>query len=99
MNWYKWEIVNEQGEQVFAQTLVIVSPSRSTDIPRFFADWLVARLKSGYVKRKNPFNGSHIYVSFKENRAVFFWNKNPKPMFKHIDFLDEYVKNYFSNLA
>ena len=91
----KAEILNEQGELVFAQTPVIVSASRSTDIPTFYADWFVERWKAGYVKWKNPFNGTHIYVSFKETRAVVFWTKNPKPMFKHLDFLDEHVKNYY----
>ena len=43
MNWDKAEIVNEQGEKVFAQTPVIVSASRSTDIPTFYADWFVER--------------------------------------------------------
>ncbi len=95
MNWDKAEIVNEQGEKVFAQTPVIVSASRSTDIPTFYADWFVERWKAGYVKWKNPFNGTPLYVSFRETRAVVFWTKNPKPMFKHLDFLDEQVKNYY----
>jgi len=95
MNWDKAEILNEKGEKVFAQTPVIVSASRSTDIPTFYADWFVERWKAGYVKWKNPFNGTLLYVSFKETRAVVFWTKNPKPMFKHLDFLDEHVKNYY----
>lgn len=95
MNWGKSELKNEQGELVLAQTPVIVSASRSTDIPAFYADWFVERWKAGYVKWKNPFNNTALYVSFKDTRAVVFWSKNPKPMFKHIDFLDNYVKNYY----
>jgi DNA repair photolyase len=95
MNWGKTEILTELGEMVFAQTPVIVSASRSTDIPTFYADWFVERWKAGYVKWKNPFNGVPLYVSFKETRAVVFWTKNPKPMFKHLDFLDAEVKNYY----
>ena len=95
MNWDKSEIENEQGIKIFAQTPVIVSASRSTDIPAFYADWFVERWKAGYVKWKNPFNGTLLYISFKKTRAVVFWTKNPKPMFKHLDFLDEYVKNYY----
>jgi len=95
MNWDKAEILNEHGDKVFAQTPVIISASRSTDIPTFYADWFVERWKAGYVKWKNPFNGTPLYVSFKETRAVVFWTKNPKPMFKHLDFLDEHVKNYY----
>ncbi len=95
MNWDKSEIVNEQGELVFAQTPIIVSASRSTDIPTFYADWFIERWKAGYVKWKNPFNGTPLYISFKKTRAVVFWTKNPKPMFKHLDFLDRHIRNYY----
>ncbi len=95
MNWGKSEIMTDQGELVIAQTPIIVSASRSTDIPTFYADWFVKRWKAGYVKWKNPFNGTPLYVSFSETRAVVFWTKNPKPMFKHLDFLDKNVKNYY----
>ena len=95
MNWQKVEIVNDNGETVLAQAPIIVSASRSTDIPTFYADWFVERWKAGYVKWKNPFNGVPLYVSFKNTRVVVFWTKNPKPMMKHLDFLDENVKNYY----
>jgi DNA repair photolyase len=95
MNWHKSEILNEQGERVFAQTPVIISASRATDIPTFYADWFVERWKAGYVKWKNPFNGTPLYISFKETRAVVFWTKNPRPMFKYLDFLDEHIRNYY----
>ena len=95
MNWQKVEIVNNDGETVLAQAPIIVSASRSTDIPTFYADWFVERWKAGYVKWKNPFNGVPLYVSFKNTRVVVFWTKNPKPMMKHLDFLDKNVKNYY----
>ena len=95
MNWQKVEIVNDDGETVLAQAPIIVSASRSTDIPTFYADWFVERWKAGYVKWKNPFNGVPLYVSFKNTRVVVFWTKNPKPMMKHLDFLNENVKNYY----
>ena len=95
MNWNKIEIINDEGEIVLAQAPVIVSASRSTDIPTFYADWFVERWKAGYVKWKNPFNGVPLYVSFKQARVVVFWTKNPKPMMKHLDFLDRNVKNYY----
>jgi DNA repair photolyase len=95
MNWAKEDILNDQGEKVHAQTPVILSASRSTDIPAFYADWFVARWKAGYVKWKNPFNGTPLYVSFKKVRAVVFWTKNAKPMLRHLHFLDQHVKNYY----
>lgn len=95
MSWNQTEIFIESGESVIAQTPVIVSASRSTDIPTFYSDWFVERWKAGYVKWKNPFNGLSSYVSFQKTRVVVFWTKNPRPIFKHIGFLDEAVKNYY----
>jgi len=95
VNWEKTEIVIGSGETVSAQAPVIISASRSTDIPTFYADWFVERWKAGYVKWMNPFNGIPLYVSFKNARVVVFWTKNPKPMLQHIDFLNENIKNYY----
>ena len=95
MTWEKLEILTDEGEKVTAQAPVIVSASRSTDIPTFYADWFVERWKKGYIKWLNPFNGVPLYVSFKNTKVVVFWTKNPKPMFKHLGFLDENVKNYY----
>lgn len=95
MIWEKIEIENNLGEKVLAQAPVIVSASRSTDIPTFYANWFVERWKKGYVKWKNPFNGVFSYVSFKNTRMVVFWTKNPKPMMKHLDFLNKNVSNFY----
>lgn len=95
MNWEKLEIADEKGDLVFAKMPVIVSASRSTDILTFYADWFIETWKAGYVKWKNLFNGNSLYISFKKTRAVVFWTKNSKPMFKHLNFLDEHIKNYY----
>ena len=59
---------------------VIVSASRETDVPAFYADWLVRRLRDGWCAWKNPFNGEVRKVSFSKTRMIVFWSKNPKPM-------------------
>ena len=89
MNWDKIKIVKSNGEEIDAQAPIIISASRSTDIPAFYSDWLVQRLREGYVKWKNPFNGVFLYVSFSKVRIIIFWSKNPKPLIKHLDFIDE----------
>ena len=91
----KVKIITDENIEVEAHTPVIISASRSTDIPTFYGDWFVARWKKGYVKWINPFNQKPVYVSFEKTKAVVFWTKNPKPMFKHFDFLDKEVKNYY----
>ncbi|WP_347840022.1 DUF1848 domain-containing protein [uncultured Draconibacterium sp.] len=95
MNWKKTQIKDDTGQKVDAQAPVIVSASRSTDIPAFYSDWFIERLKQGYVKWKNPFNGDPLYVSFKETRLIIFWSKNPKPMIKHLDYLNDRNINYY----
>lgn len=95
MIWEKINIVTDTGDNVIAQVPIIISASRSTDIPTFYADWFVERWKRGYVKWINPFNNKPSYVSFQNTRCVVFWTKNPKPMMKHIDFLQENVKNFY----
>lgn len=95
MSWDKIQIETPAGEIVDAQAPVIISASRSTDIPAFYADWFMHRLKEGYVKWKNPFNGVYLYVSFAKTRMVVFWSKNPKPMLPHLDYLDQQKINYY----
>ena len=94
-SWSKEEIKISDGTKVLAQMPVIVSASRSTDIPAFYADWFMERLKSGYVKWFNPFNGLPLYVGFQQARLVVFWSKNPKPMLAHLDELDKLIPNYY----
>ncbi len=91
----KITILTDDNKEVEATTPVIISASRSTDIPAFYGDWFVARWKIGYIKWINPFNQRPVYVSFSKARAVVFWTKNPAPMFKHLEFLDQEVKNYY----
>lgn len=63
----------------------IVSASRSTDIPAFFADWFFNRLAAGFSIWKNPFNGKEIKISYADTRFIVFWSKNPKPLLQHLD--------------
>lgn len=95
MNWSKIEIKTENGEKVFAQAPVIVSASRSTDVPAFYSEWFIGRLKKGYLKWKNPFNGVPLYVSFQKTLLIVFWSKNPKPIIKHLDFFNDNNINYY----
>jgi len=74
---------------------LIISASRSTDIPAFYGDWFMARLAAGYVKWKSPFGGSPIFISFEKTRVFVFWSKNPAPVFPHLDILDRSGYGYY----
>lgn len=91
----KISITKQNGEVIEAQAPIIISASRSTDIPAFYSDWLIRRMEEGYVKWKNPFNGVPLYVSFNNARLIVFWSKNPKPIIKHLDYIKEKINNYY----
>jgi DNA repair photolyase len=95
MQWKKEPITLDDGTEAQAQAPVIISASRSTDIPTFYSDWFISRWQKGYIKWTNPFNGKPLYVSFKNTRCVVFWTKNPKPMFKYLDFMEENIPNFY----
>lgn len=82
-------IILENGEIAKATFPVVVSASRSTDIPAFYADWFFERLKKGYSAWTNPFNGKKSYVAYEDTRFIVFWSKNPRPLLNHIDYLKE----------
>ena len=88
--WEKDKLTLEDGRAVEATAPCIISASRSTDIPAFYADWFFNRLKQGYSVWRNPFNGVDSYISYKNTAFIVFWSKNPKPLIKHLPYLKEH---------
>ena len=72
-NTYDWAVAPE-----------IISASRRTDIPAFYADWLMDRIRKGYCDWKNPFSSQVQHVSFRNTKFIVFWSKNPAPMMKYL---------------
>lgn len=82
-------ISNDKGTEVLAQAPLIISASRATDIPAFYAEWFFRRLDKGYVRWRNPFSGQDSYVSFDNTRFIVFWSKNPAPLLPQLSTLKE----------
>lgn len=82
------KIRNALGEIVDAQSPIIISASRSTDIPAFYSDWFLSRLKAGYSVWVNPFNGVRSYVAYDNVRLIVFWSKNPEHLLDEGGLLD-----------
>lgn len=76
------------GRLVKAQAPIIVSASRSTDIPAFYADWFFKRLEIGYSVWTNPFNGIKSYISYDYVHFIVFWSKNPRPLLDYLHILE-----------
>jgi len=92
----KVQIETDRGESVEAMAPFIISASRSTDIPAFYAKWFMNRLAKGYCVWYNPFNRKASYVSFKNTKVVVFWTKDPAPMLPYLNELDKSgIKFYF----
>jgi hypothetical protein len=98
VKWKGWDRVRirvASGEEVEAIAPLIISASRSTDIPAFYGDWFMDRLAKGYVRWKSPFSGKSLFVSFAQARVFVFWSKNPAPFLPHLDILDRQGYHYY----
>ncbi len=75
----------------------IISASRRTDIPAFYSEWFINRLRSGYLYVKHPYSGRWIYVSLKPEDvgAIVFWSKNFSPLLSRLEHVERVTKNLF----
>lgn len=77
---------------------MILSVSRRTDIPAFYSDWFINRLREEVVWVRNPMNYHSIsQISLAPNvvDCIVFWSKNPQPMLKYLDEIESKYKFYF----
>ena len=77
---------------------MIISASRRTDIPAFYAEWMVRRLKEGYCTVANPFNRNQvttISLTPEDVDAIVFWTRNPRPLMPYLDELDSRGYRYY----
>jgi hypothetical protein len=77
---------------------LIVSASRRTDLPAFYADWFMRRVRAGFCLVPNPFNArqvSRVSLRPAEVEAIVFWSKDPRPLLPHLSELDERGYRYY----
>lgn len=73
---------------------MIISASRRTDIPTYYSEWFLKRIKAGYVYVRNPMNPhqiSQINLSPEVVDGIVFWTKNPSPMLDRLVELNDYM--------
>jgi len=75
----------------------VISASRRTDIPAFYAAWFVQRLKEGSVAVQQPYSGKIMRVSLKREdvSAIVFWSKNYAPLIEKLESIELTTKNLF----
>lgn len=72
---------------------MILSVSRRTDIPAFYGEWFIKRLRDGFALVRNPVNPkqvSKIFLSKENIDCIVFWTKNPKNMMNYLGELEDY---------
>lgn len=72
---------------------MILSVSRRTDIPNYYSEWFLNRIKQGYVYVRSPMNAhqiSKIILSPEVVDCIVFWTKNPQPMLSRLHELAAY---------
>ncbi len=77
---------------------MILSASRRTDIPAFYAEWFFNRLKEGFVYVRNPMNlyqVSQIPLTPDNVDCIVFWTKDPAPLFRYLDDIDAMGYKYY----
>jgi len=95
-SWDTVEVKRDNGQLVSAIAPIIISASRNTDIPAFYAKWFMNCWRKGHVKWTNPYNKRQVdYVSFEKTRMLVFWSKNPAPILKYLPELDASGVNYY----
>lgn len=77
---------------------MILSASRRTDIPCWYSDWFINRLKAGFVLVRNPMNAkqiSRIALSPETVDCIVFWTKDFQNMMDKLPLLDEMGYRYY----
>lgn len=77
---------------------MIISASRRTDIPAFYADWFMNRISEGYVLLKNPFNAHQVRrVSLLPHEVdlIVFWTRNAEKLMPRLAELDDQGFRYY----
>lgn len=81
---------------------MIIQTGMRTDIPAFYSEWLVNRIKEGFVLVRNPYNISQVTrysLSPEVVDMIVFCTKNPAPMLEYMDYLKPYGQYWFVTIT
>ncbi len=77
---------------------MIISVSRRTDIPAFYAEWFANRVRAGYCVVPNPFypeKQSVVSLRREDVDCFVFCTRNPRPLMRHLDEIDGMGHRYY----
>lgn len=77
---------------------MIISASRRTDIPGYYSEWLMNRLREGFAYYRNPMNHAQlckVLLTPENIDCIVFWTKDPAPMLSKLKELDTLGMSYY----
>ena len=81
---------------------MIINTGQRTDIPAFYSEWFVNRLKAGFVLARNPYNPQRITryrLTPDVVDVIGFCTKNPAPMLPHMDLLRPFGQYWYVTIT
>lgn len=81
---------------------MIIQTGMRTDIPAFYSEWFINRIKEGHVLVRNPYNPAQVtkYSLLPDVvDLIAFCTKNPAPMLKYMDLLKSYGQYWFVTIT
>ncbi len=81
---------------------MIISTGMRTDIPAFYSEWFLNRIKDGYVYVRNPYYENQITKYVLDPSVVdclAFCTKNPIPMLQHMEEIKQFKQFWFVTIT
>ncbi|MBR6088300.1 MAG: DUF1848 domain-containing protein [Anaerolineaceae bacterium] len=81
---------------------MIINTGQRTDIPAFYSEWFVNRLKAGFVLVRSPYAPERIAryrLTPDVVDVIGFCTKNPAPMLPHMDLLKPFGQYWFVTIT
>lgn len=81
---------------------MIINTGMRTDIPAFYSEWFMNRIREGYVLVRNPYRPDWITryeLSPDVVDCLAFCTKNPAPMLRYIDELKRFHQYWFVTIT
>ncbi len=81
---------------------MIINTGMRTDIPAFYSEWLMNRIREGYALVRNPYRPDYVTryeLSSDVVDCLAFCTKNPEPMMKHLHELERFHQYWFVTIT
>jgi len=81
---------------------MILNTGNRTDIPAFFSEWFINRVREGFVLARNPFFPNQVTrfrIDPKLVDIIAFCTKNPAPMLPYMDQISSFKQFWFVTIT